>query len=125
MFYKGIVLGKIKKHEEALNCFENVYKKHPKHIDALFHKGIELAELEKHERAIEIFSQILSKHKDNANIIYAKSRSEAALGNYLEAMELLKKAIMINAKTIREWAKKEKIFEKLHDNDQFRKLVKL
>jgi tetratricopeptide (TPR) repeat protein len=125
MFYKGIVLGKIKKHEEALNCFENVYKKHPTHLDALFHKGIELAEMEKHEKAIEIFSKILLKHKDNGNIIYAKSRSAAALGNYPESIELLKKAISLNGKTIREWAKKEKIFEKLHDNDQFRKIVKL
>jgi len=125
MFYKGIVLGKIKKHEEALNCFENVYKKHPSHIDALFHKGIELAELGRHDKAIEIFAKILSKHKDNSNIIYAKSRSQAALGNYLEAMELLKKAISLNSKTIKEWAKKEKIFEKLHDNEQFRKMVKL
>ena len=45
LFYKGIILGKIKKHEEALNCFEKVYKKNPSHLDALFHKGIELAEV--------------------------------------------------------------------------------
>jgi hypothetical protein len=47
------------------------------------------------------------------------------LGNYLEAMDLLKRAISLDSKTIREWAKKEKIFEKLHDNEQFRKLVKI
>ena len=125
MFYKGIVLGKIKKHEEALNCFESVSKRYPSHLDALFHMGIEHAELERHNKAIEIFNKILSKHKDNVNIIYAKSRSEAALGNYSEAMGLLKKAILLNSKTIRKWAKKEKIFEKLHDNEQFRKMVKL
>ena len=94
-------------------------------MDALFHKGIELAELERHEKAIEVFSKILSKNKDNANIIYAKARSEAALGNYQESMELLKKAVVLNSKTIRDWAKKEKIFEKLHDNEQFKKIVKL
>ncbi len=47
------------------------------------------------------------------------------MGNYPESIELLKKAISLNSKTIREWAKEEKIFEKLHDNEQFRKLVKL
>jgi tetratricopeptide (TPR) repeat protein len=91
----------------------------------LFHKGIELAELERHEKAIKIFDQILSKHKDNTSIIYAKSRSIFAMGNYPESLELLRKAISLNGKTVREWAKKEKIFEKLHDNDQFRKMVKL
>ncbi|MDH3277849.1 MAG: tetratricopeptide repeat protein, partial [Nitrosopumilus sp.] len=81
--------------------------------------------LEKHDQAIEIFTKILTKYKDNANIIYAKSRSEAALGNYPQAIELLQRAIQLNSKTIREWAKKEKIFEKLHDNEEFRKIVKI
>jgi tetratricopeptide (TPR) repeat protein len=94
-------------------------------MDDFFHVGIELAELDKHEKAIEIFDQILAKHKDNINIIYAKSRSKAALGAYPESLELLKHAITKNPKTIREWAKKEKIFTQLHNNDKFRALVKL
>ena len=113
------------RHEEALNCFENVCKHNPKHLDSLFHKGIEHAELGYHEKAINIFDQILSKHKDNINIIYAKSRSKAAVGEYNESMELLRKAISSDGKTIREWAKNEKIFKKFHDDDQFRKIVKL
>jgi hypothetical protein len=58
-------------------------------------------------------------------VIYAKSRSKAALGMYPESLELLKLAISKSPKIIREWAKEEKVFEKLHGNDQFRKLVKL
>ena len=94
-------------------------------MDALFHIGIELAELENHKKAIEIFDQILANRKDNVNVIYAKSRSKAALGEFPESLELLKKAVSLNPKTIRAWAKEEKSFEKLHSNDQFRKLVKL
>jgi len=94
-------------------------------MDAFFHVGIELAELGKHEKAIEIFDKILSKHKDNVNIIYAKSRSKAELGMYPESLELLKQAISKNPKTIRSWAKEEPIFQKLHRDDEFRKLVKL
>ena len=115
----------MKKHEESLNCFDKVHKKHPSHMDAFFHKGIELAELGKHERALEIFDKILSKHKDNVNIIYAKSRSKAALGMYPEALGFLKQAISKNPKTMRIWAKEEPAFTKLHENEQFRKLVKL
>ncbi len=44
---------------------------------------------------------------------------------YPESLELLKQAISKSPKVIREWAKEEEIFEKLHGNDQFRKLVKL
>lgn len=94
-------------------------------MDALFHKGIELAEMEKHEKAIEIFDKILMEHKDNVNIIYAKSRSNAALGNYSESIDLLKKAVSKNPKIIRNWAKEEKIFQKFHTDEQFRKIVKL
>ena len=94
-------------------------------MDALFHIGIELAENNQHKKAIEIFDKILANHKDNVNIIYAKSRSKSALGEYPESLDLLKKAINLNPKTIRTWAKEEKIFEKLHTNEQFRKLVKL
>ena len=94
-------------------------------MDALFHIGIELAELDNHKKALEIFEQILTSHKDNVNVIYAKSRSKSALGEIPESLELLKKAVNLSPKTIRTWAKEEKIFEKLHNNDQFRKLVKL
>jgi len=38
---------------------------------------------------------------------------------------LLKQAITRNPKIIRNWAKDEPIFTKLHNNDKFRSLVKL
>ncbi len=94
-------------------------------MDAFFHMGIELAEIGKHEKAIEIFDKILSRHKDNVNIIYAKSRSSAALGRYPQALELLKQSISNGPKVIRSWAKEEPIFQTLHDDAEFRKLVKL
>jgi hypothetical protein len=44
---------------------------------------------------------------------------------YPESLELLKRAVSKSPKIIRSWAKEEPIFEKLHSNDQFRKLIKL
>jgi hypothetical protein len=37
---------------------------------------------------------------------------------------MLKKAISKDPKTIRKWAKAEKIFERFHENDQFNRMVK-
>ena len=125
MVYKGIVLGKMKKHEEALNCFQNICKKYPNNQDAFFQKGIQLAELGQHEKALKVFDEILAKFKDNVNVIYAKSRSKAALEQYPEALDLLKQAISRNPKLIRVWAKEEKAFTNLHNDDRFRALVKL
>ena len=115
----------MKKHEEALNCFQNICKKYPNNQDAFFQKGVQLAELGEHKKALDVFDDILRKFKDNVNVVYAKSRSKAALDMYPEALELLKQAISKNPKIIRVWAKEEKVFEKLHGNEQFRKLVKL
>ena len=94
-------------------------------MDAFFHVGIELAELGKHAKAVDIFDRILSRHADNVNIVYAKARSLAELGRYSESMHLLRQAISKNPKTIRSWAKEEKIFQKFHSSEQFRKLVKM
>ncbi|HSB50049.1 MAG TPA: tetratricopeptide repeat protein, partial [Nitrosopumilaceae archaeon] len=120
----GVVLGKMEKHEEALNCFELVCKKNPRHLDAIFHKGIELAQLDRHEKAINIFDDLLRQKKDNVNVIYAKARSLAALNQDAQSLEMLKKAISKDPKTIRKWAKAEKIFERFHENDQFNRIVR-
>ena len=93
-------------------------------MDALFHKGIELAELGKHKQALEIFDKILSKHKNNVNVTYAKSRSKAALDQIDESLELLKQAISQNKKVIKKWVEHEKIFDKLQDDERFRKIIR-
>ena len=124
VFYKGIVLGKMKKHEEALNCFENISRKHPKHLDAFFHKGIELAELGKHDKALEIFDKILQIHGDNVNVIYAMARSHAATSNVDRALYLLEQAVKKDRKTIKKWAIEDEFFDSLQDEPKFRKLMK-
>jgi tetratricopeptide (TPR) repeat protein len=111
------------KHELALNCFESVHRANPQHLDSLFHKGIELAELERHEKAIEVFDKILDKHKGNVNVVYAKARSKAALNEVNEAFDLLNVAIK-QSKTIKLWARKEKVFQKFYEDPEFQRMVK-
>ena len=124
IFYKGVVLAKMEKHEEALNCFQIVCKTNPRHLDALFHKGIEYSQIGQHEKAIRVFDDLLRQKKDNVNVMYAKARSLAALEQDAPALEMLKKAISKDPKTIRKWTKAEKIFERYHENDQFRRIVR-
>ena len=122
-FYKGIVLGKLGRHEEALNCFENICNSNPSHQDSQFHKGIELAELGQHEKAIKIFDRVLDKFGNNINLLYAKSRSKIALNQINEGLELLRISVK-NSKDIKEWAKKEKLFEKIYDDKRFQQIVR-
>ena len=100
-----------------------------RHADAKFHTGIEMAELGDHRRAIRVFDEILAGRggagAGGASVAYAKSRSLAAEGEGAAAMALLGEAISKDPKTIRAWAREEKIFERYHSSEQFRKMVKM
>ena len=99
----------MKKHEEALNCFQNICTKISQSImDAFFQKGVQLAELGKHEKALEIFDEILSKHKDNVKcIIYAKSRSKAELGMISRIIRITKTSNIKKSKNNSEHGQKK------------------
>ena len=56
-------------------------------------------------------------------MVYAKARSKAALNDVEEAVALLNVAIK-SSKTIKLWARKEKVFEKFYDDPEFQKMVK-
>ena len=56
-------------------------------------------------------------------MVYAKARSKAALNHVEEAFALLNVAIK-SSKTIKLWARIEKIFEKFYDDPEFQKMVK-
>ena len=70
-----------------------------------------------------LHDKILSRHQGNVNVVYAKARSKAALNDVEEAFSLLNVAIK-NSKTIKLWARKEKVFEKFYDDPEFQKMVK-
>ena len=86
--------------------------------------GVQTCALPIYEKAIRVFDDLLRQKKDNVNVMYAKARSLAALEQDAPALEMLKKAISKDPKTIRKWAKAEKIFERYHENDQFRRIVR-
>jgi tetratricopeptide (TPR) repeat protein len=114
----------MKKHEEALNCFENICRKHPKHMHAFFQKGMALAELGRHDKALAIFDKLLELDEGNVNVIYAMARSNAAMGNTGRALYLLEQAIKKDRKTIKKWAMEDEFFDSLQDEPKFSKLIK-
>ena len=123
MFYKGIVLAKMRKHERALNCFENVYRANRNHLDALFHTGVELAHLDRHEKAITVFDKVLTKFGRNISVVYAMARSKAAINEVEESLSLLKEAAK-QSKTIKTWAREDEIFEKFFDDPEFENIIR-
>ena len=54
LYYKGVAMAKLGKHEESLVCFDKALEINPNHRKTLSKKGIALAKLGKDEEAIEI-----------------------------------------------------------------------
>jgi hypothetical protein len=46
------------------------------------------------------------------------------MGEIDQSYELLKKAVSKNPKAIKQWAKQEKIFESLLEDERFRRIIK-
>tara|TARA_B100000929_G_C15502777_1_gene417927 strand:- start:2721 stop:3062 length:342 start_codon:yes stop_codon:yes gene_type:complete len=113
----------MRKHERALNCFENVYRSNRNHLDALFHTGVELAQLDRHEKAIVVFDKVLTKFGRNINVVYAKARSKAALNEIEESLSLLKEAAK-QSKMIKTWAREDEIFGRFIDDSEFESIIR-
>ena len=114
----------MEKHNDALACFDKVLTLDPTYHDALFYKGIELAEIGNFNDAISIFDEILKKEPKNVNAIYSKSCSKAQLGEDDEALALLAQAISYKGAVVKNWAIKDKFFDKLKDDPRFNVVVK-
>ncbi len=119
-----MVLGKQKKHENAISFLDKVLEKEPENNEALFYKATELSELGRHQDAILIFDKILKEFPKNGTIIYAKARSKAQLGEDNDALILLAQAISHYGKTIKNWAVKDSSFDKLKGDPKFKTIVK-
>ena len=113
----------MRKHERALNCFENVYRSNRNHLDALFHTGVELALLDRHEKAVVVFDKVLTKFGRNINVVYAKARSKAALNEIEESLSLLKEAAK-KSKMIKTWAREDEIFGRFIDDSEFESIIR-
>ena len=106
-----------------MNCFENVCRINPQHLDALFQKGNQLAALDMHKKAVSVFDKVLEKFGGNVSVIYAKSRSLAALNEIEESFKLLKNAVK-QSRQIKDWAKEDEIFDRFLDDPEFESIVK-
>ncbi len=109
-FYKGQVLRKQKKFEEAIPFYQEAVNKNPDYYPSIFYLGSAYFALKNYEKAREFFEMTLQKTK-NKKIIKAvkknlkvcdekiaypylvKGNTEKTLGNYKKAIENFKKVL--------------------------------
>ncbi|MGB8218241.1 MAG: tetratricopeptide repeat protein [Candidatus Methanoperedens sp.] len=120
--FKGIVLINLKRYDEALKTFEKAIELKPDNAISWDRKGDVLIKLGRHYDAIEALEKAVELKPDFAKAWYNSACAYSIKGDKEKALSCLKKAIELDTSN-KEDAKKDKDFEKLWDDKDFKKLV--
>ena len=89
---KGIILDRMGKHKDALDCFEKAKAIDPQDADVITNIGISFDKLGKPEEALKFYDMALQKHEDTKTL-YNKGISLSKIGNYSGAVNCFKKVL--------------------------------
>ena len=119
---KGATLGGLGRHEEALKAFEKAIELKPNYALAWYNKGVTLTKLGRHEESLKASEKTIELKPDYAGAWYNHACYHSMKGDEEKALRDLKKTIELDI-SYKEVAKEDKDFEKLWDNEDFKKLV--
>ncbi len=107
---------------DALSICNDMLSRNPKYNIVLYHKERILFSMGNYDESIECCNQILDDYPDNGGVLFDKSCSFVMLSKNKKALDSLQRAIFQGTE-YKIKAKKSKIFEKLANNKQFKKLI--
>jgi tetratricopeptide (TPR) repeat protein len=89
---EGVVIGKLGKNKEALECFDKAIEIEPDYAKAWNNKGVVLDDLGRHEEALECFDKAIEIEPDYAKAWNNKGAVLDDLGRHEEAIKCFEKA---------------------------------
>jgi len=89
---KGIILDRMGKHKDAIDCFEKARSISPDDFDVITNIGISFDKLGKPEEALNFYDLALKKQEDTKTL-YNKGISLSKIGKYSEAANYFKKVL--------------------------------
>jgi tetratricopeptide (TPR) repeat protein len=92
-YAKGLALTRLRRYEEAINCFDRVLAIEKNHTTAWYAKGLLAFELANYEYAINCFDRVLAIEKNHTTAWYAKGLALTRLRRYEEAINCFDRAI--------------------------------
>lgn len=103
---KGIALGRLGKHEEALDAFSKAIEIDPQFASAWNDKGVTFGRLGRHEEGLDVFSKAIEINPQYAGAWYNKGVALYELGRHQEALDAYNKAIEIDPQYADAWYNK-------------------
>ena len=98
--HKGLSLGKLGRHEEAIQCYDKALELDPKASWAWSNKGWSLGELGRHEEAIQCCDKALELDPKDSVAWINKGRSLGELGRHEEAIHVMTKPWNLTLKLV-------------------------
>jgi tetratricopeptide (TPR) repeat protein len=86
---KGVVLGHLLRHDEALECFERATELNPRFFSAWYHRAVSCTELQRYEDAISAYREAHRLNPSDPSTIFNLGCVFCHLGRLEEAKESL------------------------------------
>lgn len=119
---KGQVLYAMENYKESYKAFNKATTLNPKRSDVWGMKGAALARMGRYDEAIASVNRAMKSDPDNPGNIYNRACIYSLKGDKARALADLKMAISLNP-SFREYSRKDKDFERLYEDEDFKKLT--
>jgi tetratricopeptide (TPR) repeat protein len=103
---KGVSLSALKRHNEAVGCYDRALQIDPRYSSALIGKGVALIELGQHEEAIGCYDKALTINPRDADAWNNKGAALIDIGRLQEAVNCYDRALVIDPQNINAWSNK-------------------
>ncbi|MBD3229927.1 MAG: tetratricopeptide repeat protein [Candidatus Lokiarchaeota archaeon] len=121
--FKGTAYDRMNELEKGLGCFKNALKISPRNTKCWDYKGFIEYKLEKYEDSVKSFKKAIEINNEYENAYYNLACCYSILKKKKEALNTLKKLFELNPKN-KDEIKREKDFEWLKDDPEFKELIK-
>ena len=122
LYQEALVAQRGKRWEEAESFYRQVLALDARHLQALNNLGVLYMRKNRSDEAIELFVKAVAAKGDYVDPYYNLACLYSQLGNMEASLHYLQRAVKIDS-NIREWAKKDMDFTKMHSLPAFKKIT--
>ncbi|MBD1923860.1 tetratricopeptide repeat protein [Microcoleus sp. FACHB-831] len=119
----GWVLTQSKRYEEAIAAYDKAIEIEPNDASIWTNRSLALGNLKRYADAIASCDKAIEINSEYAYAWYTKAGCYAEQGKVDLAIESLQRALALERKTFREYAKTDLSFDAIRDDERFQKLI--